>query len=189
MMKKLRLPFKKSLQLCYSFRGKLTYGLYWWMMISKTNQEKLCRFWRVGIRLAAGLEPSTPLDDFCSALAIPKLDDFIVFLLTKRQFYKNDDDNGFDEMEEEIGSGTTRYNLRPRQRKQHDSSELILRPRQLVKWLREQVRLKPERSPAGMLRYKMFGHKPHPDTDICELVKSANHKNSFFMSTQEIPNR
>ena len=176
---------KKSLKLCYSFRGKLTYGLYWWMFISKTNQERLCRFWRIGIRLAAGLEDSSPLDDFCKALAIPKLDEFIIFLLTKRQFCKNDDDDDFDDNSKQTNENKTKYNLRPRNSKEYESPNLLTKPRLLVNWLRDQVRLRPKRSPTGLLRVKMFGHKPHPDTDIRELIKLANRKNTFFMSTQE----
>ena len=175
----LKMKFKKLLSICYSFRGKLTFGLFWWLRISDSNSERLCRFWRVAIRTIAGIEPSSPIDDFLTAMSIPALDQFIVFLLAKRQF------DGKILIEKDIQAARqTIYNLRPRPPKEPEVHSLLRQSSDLVSWLRDEVKKKPKASPVGLLRRRMFGNKPHPDTDISELVKSANLKNSYFLSTQ-----
>ena len=118
------------------------------------------------------------------ALAIPNLEDFLTFLLAKRQFLEKSDGKEFVESSEVMKTGHN-HNLRPRKDEKTLKNKLIEKPRELVIWLQKQVQLQPERSPVGLLRHKMFGHKPHPDTNICELIKSANLKNAFFRSRQE----
>ena len=112
-------------------------------------------------------------------MSVPALDQFIVFLLAKRLFY----DKFEIEAEETIQQKST-YNLRPRPEKEPEMT-LLRQSSDLADWLRQEVRKKPKASAVGLLRRRMFGNKPHPDTDISELVKSANRQNSYFMSMQK----
>ena len=183
---KIGMPFKKLLSVCYSFRGKLTFGLYWWLQLSKTNQNKLCSMWRIAIRIAAGLEPTTPTEDFFKALAIPPLDKFVSFLLTKRRFEEKFEPKEKDEIT--ARSSSTRYNLRPRpQPADQPQVNLLTESTTLLHWLQKETKLKPTQSPMSLLKRKMFGNKMHPDTNILEIVKVANRKNKFYMSLQMDP--
>ena len=182
---RLGLNFRKGLAVIYSFRGKLSYGLLWWLYASKTTQERLCQLWRIAVRIVARIEPSSPLEDFMKAASIPAMDKFIIYLLVKRQF-RGKFIREENLQEEEYRSH--KYNLRPREAQQKQPQNRLLQEAgSLLDWLNTEALKSPDRSPDMMLRRKMFGLRLDPNTDISELVKLANAGNRFRREMQEAP--
>ena len=83
---KLGASFATSLEIAYSFRSKLTFGLHWWNNLSKTSVDDLERLWRKAIRTIARIHFSSPLENFLTAMSIPTLAQFITYLYTKVRF-------------------------------------------------------------------------------------------------------
>ena len=183
---KLGLSFRKGLNIAYSFRNKLTFGLVWWHQISETTKNRLCQLWRIAIRAIARIHPSSPIDNFMSAMSIPALEDFTVYLLTQRKFDGKFLMKNIEEVEQRPSHS---YRLRPRKSAPDQVHWLHRRSNELLIWLNQRVASFPKRSPKEMLRRKMFGMRPHPDTDISELVRLANGMNSFYMSTLQNTDR
>ena len=183
----LGLSFRKGLQIAYNFRSKLTYGLLWWLHISDTSKNRLCQLWRIAVRTVARLHPSSPTKDFSNALSIPTLDQFATFLLTKRKFA-----NKFlTPPKNDVQPPKIHHNYNLRARKQPDCQQenwLQHESDQLLQWLVKKAKAEPKKSPTEMLRRKMFGLRPHPDSDISELVRMTNELNSFYKDSQKSPN-
>ena len=191
---KLGLSFFKALNVLYSIRSKLFFGIYWWKCLAKTNQEKIEIFWRKGIRTIAQLSRSCPLEDFMKALTIPTMTEFIVYLMTKRELAKIENDYRYNSSNSSSSNNNnssnssnnsisnSRYSLREnRYHHSHDQNSNLIElqvKNEKEKFLKSESQEK-WKDIDGFVFRMMFGRKVDKNTDLKELIKICEEKNSY----------
>ena len=188
MMVKLGMSFRCGLTILYSFRGKLDFGLYWWLYISETSKKMLISLWHVGIRIITRVHPSSPVNQLLTGLTIPDISEFIKFLLIKRVYMKTKIKFQMTNLSNLRRPSvpirqTTKYNLRERTVNMHSSRKdwLLSYALDMASWLANKIKAsKSAVRPETLLFRKMFGNRVHNDTIITRLCELAEKSNSWL---------
>ena len=106
--------FNKALTILFSFRTRLTFGLWWYEFLSQSNIEELENMWRKAVRVIAKFPPKSSTTTLFQTMQIEKLqntvENFMAFWRIKVDYSNNN--NSSDDECTESNNYQHKYNLR-----------------------------------------------------------------------------